>query len=466
MVKRYYQKLVTRWILYYSLLVLFSVLGTYFGLPIVPAFSTILLVTFFVNITLPRTSENNLIFILGSYIILPFSYRLQYGNGLADETNFISVTLEVITIFAFVYETLNSPRIKNKLWYLSIAFILMFMLQYRDLSFAIQNKFHIAYLRNYLILFIAVSVGLKSKHLDYIHAVIKVLLIASSVDISYALYQYIFSIPTFEMFTIYAKSHDAMVLWDNYYKMISLNGVGYGIYYNLVFFLIFDYHYARYQSRKILIIFNLIMCFALLLTFTERTAVIMFLISTVAYFSMKSENPSIKKIIGRIIVAMALLLMINQLITPVLQKYGSIGLKQQRIAEISNIAESGTMKTRIAKHWVKARNDFPKQWLFGDNFRNQYEYHNEYFNIFLSLGIFGFLAWIILLRHILIELFSIYSFYKPTSLLFSINFALLCYYFALLAAAIPDNPFQYTSGLLFFSLSGLTIGFTNNQVQP
>jgi hypothetical protein len=122
--------------------------------------------------------------------------------------------------------------------------------------------------------------------------------------------------------------------------------------------------------------------------------------------------------------------------------------------ELANPAEASTMLWRYTQ-WLEGIERIGSSFWFGDGYAGQFAYHMEYLNVFVTFGVFGFGCWLAFLASLFKRLWQGAFDRVHGTFARGVALGLMGFFCALIAAAIPNNPFTYTSGLLLFVVGGI-----------
>ena len=452
-----------KWICFWLVIILISAVLTFAGITVGIPIALLMFCIFIWNAIQDRSGIRNILFLVGSYFLSGFIARFQFGNGVGGSTNYpagATASIAYLLLFKEWWLFLRFRREgKNRIviWCATTIIVLGFIqLVVSEQPLESGRKLFQNLTLNYVFFLLALFVSQREGVRRLLPRVLILLLMCSILDASYGLFQYMNGPPAFEIATFLDLDIGSMIIFGDFVKILSLNGSTYGLFYNLVFFIsslvLFRRRIPRYS---VLILTSACLSVVLMLTFSERTTLVMLFICAIVIVTIRLSRGEFKRIFRFSIVILVVSLALVSISVMVLQRIDiSSGSKMERLAELASPTEAADIVWRMSL-WEEGVSQIWPNLLLGDGFKGEYAYHMEYLNILTSLGAFGFIAWCLLNVSIVKTLWRLVGSLHSESILRNLGIILIGFDFALLAAAIPNNPFIYSSGLIFFLLSGI-----------
>ena len=454
------------WITFAITIVLVGLVSSFFQLPVLLPLSVLILFVYIYYFSNNRFYVDNFYMIIVSYFLISFIYRVQVGFGVYFSSNLISIITQIMIVMLFFVSVTRLAFHSNINFIVLICLLFIASIYIQAFNgFDIEKlKLALSISQNYMIFIIGYYLyKINSKYI--LHGTLRMLLVISIIDASYGLFQFIFGLPVYEVNAIHATGTDTAVFFaSDFIKIIGLNSGTYGLFYSLIFFIILFFTELKKYIYKSSFLLSGLLSLVLLFTFTERTALIMFFVAMVTFYILKYSK-------GKLVFIFLILLLFVILFPYLLHFYKDLfnniadigSTKFERLGEISDVLEAGTMKSRQA-HWENALMSFKKSGIWGNGFDGEYGFHNEYINIIVTFGIYSFLLWVVFLVSIVKKLFVLFK-YETDPVIKNISISLICLFFSFLAAAIPNNPFIYSCGFIFFLFTGMIISYFDNLVK-
>jgi hypothetical protein len=407
------------------------------------------------------TGIANFLLLMSAALIGAFPVRYQVGHELDVTTSPFNITLYLLVLVALARELSHARRelfrgiVLAAIVYVAIA-VLAAVLSNEPLNETRSLVF--AGTLPYLMFIYAFQLAARNGREAVLGRLLAVLLVCGLADASYGLLQQVIAIPEFEH-TAFALTgnEDYIAYYTDFTKSVGFGGSVYGLFYNLVFFILAAPLVAPFVERdkRWLPWAAGFVSLLLLLTFIERTAVIMLALAVGAVVVARSARGSFARAVARVVVAIAVLAALLAPLQAAIQSlFSAESSKMIRMYEISDPTTAMTMLARYEK-WTEALDLIPSTLLLGDGYKGRFGFHMEYLNVLVTYGIVGFACWATLLAGLMRKLWRHAFDAREPEPMRRIALALVGFDVALLAAAIPNNPFTYTSGLVFFSLAAV-----------
>jgi hypothetical protein len=408
-----------------------------------------------------QTGIRNLLFLLSTAFLGAFVFRYLVGCGLAESTSVFNTVFYVLlvgTIFRELIRT-RGTSIARIVWYVSgycsIA-IVAAVLSNEPLGETRRLVFSATF--TYLFFILAYLVTSRGAMETVLGSVIFVLMVCGLMDCCYGIYQYTAGIPAFELRAFEAMGlEDYILIYTDFDKIISLSGSAYGLFYDLAFFtvgayLILPQIRRGYRWLAWLLVVSSVM---LLSTFTERTAVVMTVIAAAACLAAWVSKGRVKRLVIFSVWAIVVVALVYPLAASVLEStFSDADNRLLRMQELANPTEASTMLWRYTQ-WLEGIDRIVPSFWFGDGYAGRFAYHMEYLNVLVTFGIFGLYCWVVFLAIFFKRLWQGVFDRVNGSLGRKLALGLVGFFCALCVAAIPNNPFTYSSGILLFALGGV-----------
>jgi hypothetical protein len=458
---------VFRWILLWLIQIPIVMFFSNNQMVIIGPLAVISALCFFLNLFFDRSGVNVFLFLIASSFLSGFVFRYQLGLSLPVSTNYIDGFFNISVYILLTWESflylLSSKEKSPFIVKMGILFIILCAFQVLRLVVNIDlgRRFFQNLTFNYALLIISYFIAMRNDSKIIFSKVLYLILWCLFFDSVYGFYQSLFGIPEFELTAVSIKGAESVIKFsDDFLKIFNLKGSTYGLFYTLPFLLLLflTFRGKFFTNFNFLILINAIFSFLLLLTFSERMAIIMFFTGIVLYYLLNLNTIKIYRII-MLIFLFFLILFLTKYYLPTM---GSVqSTKYYRLSEVANIQSADNMIWRFAK-WNESIDILQSKSLFiGDGFLNEYGFHNEFLNIIITLGLSGFIVWFLLLFNILRMLWNISKNFEFSPPIRNFSYSLFIFCLSLLPAAIPNNPFTYSCGLVFFVFSGVLLAYQN-----